>query len=90
MIKVSELNKRGKEQEYAEKARMAYERIEQQEIRSVEEEWKVFRDRVLKCATEVCGCRRVGQRIRKGSECWNEKVRLAVLQKRKIFEQWLQ
>ena len=68
VIEVSELNKRGKEQEYTEKVRMACERIEQQEIRSVEEEWKVFRDTVLKCATEVCGCRRVGQGIRKGSE----------------------
>ena len=48
IIKVSELSKRGKEQEYMEKVRMAYERIEQQEIKSVEEEWKVFRDTVLK------------------------------------------
>ena len=38
VIKVSELIKRGKEQEYAQKVRMAYERIEQQEIMSVEEE----------------------------------------------------
>ena len=33
-----------KEQEYAEKVRMAHERIEHQEIMSVEEEWKDFRD----------------------------------------------
>ena len=46
---------------------MAYERIEHQEIRSVEEEWKEVRDAELKCATEVCGCRQVGQGIRKGS-----------------------
>ena len=45
---------------------MAYETIEQQEIKSVEEECKVFTDTVLKCSTEVCGCRRVGQGIRKG------------------------
>ena len=41
VIKVNKLSKRGKEQECTEKVRMAYERIEQQEIRSVEEEWKV-------------------------------------------------
>ena len=46
---------------------------------------------MLECATEVCGCRWVGQWIRKGGECWNDKVRIAVvLQKRKVFDQWLQ
>ena len=90
MIKVSELSKGGKDQEYAEKVRMAYEKIERLGIRSVEEDWKVFRDAVLKFATEVCGWRQVVQGIRKGIEWWNDKVRLAVLQKRKIFEQWLQ
>ena len=38
-----------------------YERSEHQEIKSVEEEWKEFRDAVLKCETEVCGCRQVGK-----------------------------
>ena len=70
MIKVRELSKRGKEQEDAEKERMAYEKIKQQEIRCEEDEWKVFSDTMLKCATEVCGCKRVGQGIRKGSERW--------------------
>ena len=32
----------------------------------------------------------MGQKKRKGSELWNDKVRVAVLQKRKVFEQWLQ
>ena len=39
---------------------MTYERIKHQAIKRVEEEWKEFRDAVLECATEVCGCRRVG------------------------------
>ena len=76
-----------KEQEYAEKVRRAYERIEHQEIKSVEEEWKDFRYAVLECATEVCGCRRVGQGIRQRGERWNDKVMFAVVQKRKVFEQ---
>ena len=67
-IKSSELSKRVKEQEYEEKVRMAYERIEHQEIMIVEEEWKEFRDAVLEYATEVYGCRREGQWIRKRSE----------------------
>ena len=59
-------------------------------IKSVEEEWKKFSDAVLKCATEVCGCGRVGQGIRKRRNRWNDKVRIAVLPKRKVFELWLQ
>ena len=65
-----------REQEYEEKVRMAYKMIDHQEIKSVEEERREFRDTVLKCATEVCGCRRVGQGIRKGSERWKDNVRL--------------
>ena len=46
VIKVSELIKRVKEQEHVVKVRIAYERIEPQEIKSIEEEWKKFRDAV--------------------------------------------
>ena len=35
--------RRRREQEYAEKVRMAYERTEQQKITTIEEEWKIFR-----------------------------------------------
>ena len=45
---------------------------------------------MFKCATEVCGCRLIGQKIRKRNGCWNDEVKSAVLQKRKVFEQWLQ
>ena len=38
VIKVCEMSKRVKEQEYVSKVRMAYERIEHQEIKSIEEE----------------------------------------------------
>ena len=69
-----------KEQEYAEKVRMEYERIEHQEIKSVEEELNTFMD--AEYATEVCGCRRVEQGKTKGGEWWNDKVRIAVIQKR--------
>ena len=34
----------------------------------------VFRDTMLKCATELCDCRHVGQSISKGSELWNDKA----------------
>ena len=44
----------------------------------------------MECATEVCGCRHVGQVIRKGGKWWNDEARIAVVQNRKVFEQWLQ
>ena len=42
-----------KEQEYIGKVEMAYERIMCKEIRSVDEEWKEFRDAVLKKGKRV-------------------------------------
>ena len=45
---------------------------------------------MLKSATEVCCCRLVGQGTIKRSDRWNDKLRSAVVQKRKVFEQWLQ
>ena len=59
-------------------------------IKSVEEDWKKFNDAVLKCATEVCGCGQVGRGIRKRRYRWNDKVRITVLPKRKVFKLWLQ
>ena len=53
----------------------------------MEEKYKEFKEAVLKCATVVCGCRWEGQGIRKMSEWWNGKVRIAVLRKRMVFEQ---
>ena len=39
MVKVGELSKRVKEEDYAEKERMTYERTEHQEIKRVQKEW---------------------------------------------------
>ena len=52
------------------------------------EMWSVLK--LAKCATEVCGFRRVEQEITKGSERWNGNLTSAVLHKRKVIEQWLQ
>ena len=59
-------------------------------MKSVEEEWDMFRKAVQKCAKEVCGMRRVGKGIRKGSEWWNDKVKKAVNEKKWMYEEWLQ
>ena len=44
----------------------------------------------MQCTNDVCGMRRVGGQIRKGSEWWNEEAGRAVAEKRSTFEEWLQ
>ncbi|KAK7913713.1 hypothetical protein WMY93_013924 [Mugilogobius chulae] len=54
------------------------------------EEWQQFKSAVVGCAEGVCGVRRVGGGVRKVSEWWCEDVRLAVTEKRRAYEVWLQ
>ena len=89
VVKVEELEKKEKEREYQEKVRVEYEKVRELEVGSVEGEWTAFRDGVLRSASDVCGRRRVGGYMRKGSEWWNDEVRKVVGEKRKAFEEWL-
>ena len=41
-------------------------------------------------ASDECGKRFVGDCMRKGSEWWNEGVKMKVEEKKKAFEEWLQ
>ena len=41
-------------------------------------------------ASDVCGKRFVGGCLRKGSEWWNEGVKMKVEEKKRAFEEWLQ
>ena len=41
-------------------------------------------------ASDVCGKRFVGGCMRKGSEWWNEGVKMKVEEKKRAFEEWLQ
>ena len=43
----------------------------------------------MECTNGVCGMRRVGGQIRKGSECGNAEVGKAVAKMRSAFEEWL-
>ena len=49
-----------------------------------------FRDIMKGCTNVVCGMRCVGGQRRKGNEWWSEEVGLAVAEKRRAFEEWLQ
>ena len=89
MLKVSELNHSVKERVYQESLRGKYEVWRGGKVESVEE-WEKFRDMVMECTNDVCGMRLVGGRRRKGSEWWNEEVGIAVAEKRRAFEKWLQ
>jgi len=56
----------------------------------VEEEWQLFKSTMVGCAEEVCGVRRCGGGVRKGSEWWCEEVSVVIAEKRRAYEVWLQ
>ena len=89
VVKVEELNKAEKEQEYQKRVKIEYERVRGREVGGVEEEWQLFRDTLSRTASEVCGKKRVGGYVRKGSEWWDDEVKSAVEGKRRAFEEWL-
>ena len=47
---------------------MSWDARKERPVEGVEEEWKCFKEKVLGCAKEVCGMRRMGGTVRKGSE----------------------
>ena len=54
VLKVSELNKREKKDEYQRGLTEEWLRVSEENVKSVEEEWDMFRKAVQKCAKEVC------------------------------------
>ena len=90
VVKVEELRKPEKKQEYQEKVRVAYERVKGRVPGEIEEEWKAVRECLVENASNVCGKRTVGGGIRKGSEWWNEEVKMKVEEKKKAYTEWLQ
>ena len=89
VVRVEEL-KGEKEVEYQEKVREIYDRVKERELGPVESAWGLFKDSVLECASDVCGNRIVGGGIRKGSEWWNERVKMKVEEKKRAYVEWLQ
>ena len=89
VIRVRELEKTEKAVEFREKIAEEWEGVKGRRRGGVEEEWELFREAVLRCATEVCGTRKVGGTRKKGSEWWDEEVKRKVAEKKKAFSEWL-
>ena len=91
IVKVDELKKPEKKQEYQERLEAAYDRVKEREVGELEEEeWKPMKEALVTNAGDVCGKRYVGGGIRKGSEWWNDRLKEKVEEKRKVFGEWLQ
>jgi len=90
VLKVSELSKKEKKDEYQRSVTEEWVVVNEESVKGVEEEWKLFYKAVQKCMKEVCGVRRVGHGIRRGSEWWNEDVKKVVKEKKSMYEEWLQ
>ena len=67
-----------------------YDRVKEREAVELEEEWGLMKESLVGHASDVCerGMLEVG--MRRGSEWWNEGVKMKVEEKKKDFEEWLQ
>ena len=72
VVKVEELRKPEKKQEYQDKLKKAYDRVKEREAGELEEEWWLMKETLVGHASDVCGKRYVGGCMRRGSEWWNE------------------
>ena len=68
----------------------AYDRVKEREAGELEEEWRLMKESLVGYACVVCGKRFVGGCMRRGSEWWNEGVKMKVEEKKRAFEEWLQ
>ena len=89
VMKVEELKKTEKKQEYQDKLKEAYDRVKEREAGELEEEWRLMKESLVGYASDVCGKRFVGGCMRRGSEWWNEGVKMKVEEKKRAFEEWL-
>ena len=90
VVKVEELKKPEKKQEYQDKLKEAYDRVKEREAGELEEEWRLMKESFVGHASDVYGKRFFGGCMRRGSEWWNEEVKMKVEEKKRAFEEWLQ
>ena len=89
VVKVEELKKTEKKQEYQDKLKETYDGVKEREVGELEEEWGLMKESFVGHASDVCGKRVVGGCMRRGSEWWNEGVKMKVEEKKRAFEEWL-
>ena len=65
-------------------------RVKERESGELEEEWGLMKESFVGHASDVCGKRFVGGCMRRGSEWWNEGVKMKVEEEKRAFEEWLQ
>ena len=90
VVKVEELKKSEKKQEYQDKLKEAYDRGKEREAGELEKECWLMKESLVGYASDVCGKRFVGGCMRRGSEWWNEGMKMKVEEKKRAFEEWLQ
>ena len=92
VVKVEELKKKKnrEKQEYQDKLKETYDRVKEREAGKLEEEWGLMKKSFVGHASDVCGKRFVGGCMGRGSEWWNEGVKMKVEEKKRAFEEWLQ
>ena len=87
---MEELKKPEKRQKYHDRLKGGYDRVKEREAGELEEEWGLMKESFVGHASDVCGKRFVGGRKKRGSEWWNEGVKMKVEEKKRAFEEWLQ
>ncbi|CAG5135514.1 unnamed protein product, partial [Candidula unifasciata] len=55
----------------------------------IEEEWDYYKSTITKILKDKCGTRKTGKGKKKGTAWWNEEVKEAVSNKKKMFQIWL-
>ena len=63
--------------------------MNEREAVELEEEWGLMKESFVGHASNVCGKRSVGGCMRRGSEWWNEGMKMKVEEKKRAFEGWL-
>ena len=66
VVKVEELKKTEKKQEYHDKLKETYDRVKEGEAGELEEEWRLMKESLVGHASDVCGKRFVGRLYEEG------------------------
>ena len=61
--------------------------MKEREAGELEKEWGLMKESFVGHASDVCGKRFVGGHMRRGSEWWNEGVKMKVEEKKRAFEE---